>query len=78
MTAVVVFKHGGDRLVPYFFSLQQSLSQVLPASLQHSAQDLPLSEQHLLQASPEKAEVERAARVRNDKIVFIVVDIEWI
>jgi hypothetical protein len=32
----------------------------------------------LLQASPEKAEVERAARVRNDKIVFIVVDIEWI
>lgn len=57
----------------YFsFSLQQSLPQVLPASLQHSAQDLPLSEQHFLHASPAKRLVERAAMARVVRIVFMV------
>jgi hypothetical protein len=55
-----------------YFSLQQSLPQVLPASLQHSAQDLPLSEQHFLQASPAMRLVERAARARMERIVFMM------
>jgi hypothetical protein len=57
-----------------YFSLQQSLPQVLPASLQHSAQDLPLSEQHFLQASPAMRLVERAARARMERIVFMMLD----
>jgi hypothetical protein len=57
-----------------YFSLQQSLPQVLLASLQHSAQDLPLSEQHFLQASPAMRLVERAARARMERIVFMMLD----
>lgn len=55
-----------------YFSLQQSLPQVLPASLQQVAQDLPLSAQHFLQASPAKRLVERAARARTVRIVFMM------
>jgi hypothetical protein len=55
-----------------YFSLQQSLPQALPASLQQVAQDLPLSAQHFLQASPANAELEMAARAMRDRMVFII------
>ena len=58
----------------FYFSLQQSLPQVLPASLQQVAQVLPLSAQHFLQASPAKAELEMAARAMRDRMVFIFLE----
>lgn len=59
-----------------YFSLQQSLPQVLPLSLQHSAQDLPLSLQHESQALPAKAAgTKRAMAVRRVRIDFISLDI---
>lgn len=64
--------YGQVPLSRIYFSLQQSLPQALPASLQHSAQDLPLSEQHFLQASPARRLVETAARARMERIVFIL------
>lgn len=61
----------------YLASLQQSLPQTLPWSLQHSTQDLPLSAQHFLQASPAKALVLRAVRARRERSVFMGIQ-RWI